>query len=151
MISGILSAATKLGKNTGSRFGSNLAAKATKHGGGVRGWSRAIGGTAVTGGFIGLGFYSESLTTGEEYGQGAGIIKGALYMVPWVNAALTIYNLGQAAGDMLYNNQQARRRTSFGRGFQDPFGNAATMRQRSQYNLNRGRASLGSEAALYHS
>jgi hypothetical protein len=104
----------------------------------------------VKGGFIGFGIYTEMMSTGKEYGMGAGFIRGAAYSVPFVAGAMTLYDFGKMGANAAYDYQQAKRRSSFTRGFQDPFGTAATMRQRSQYNLSRGRASLGSEAFLFH-
>jgi hypothetical protein len=138
-----------------------LAASAAARGGGVSGWARTgfsglakggfIGFSGLAkGGFIGFGMYVEAMSTGREYGMGAGLARGAAYSVPYVGIAMMAYDIGKMVGNAAYDYQQAKRRSSFTRGFQDPFGTAATMRQRSQYNLNRGRASLGSEAFLFH-
>lgn len=127
-----------------------LAANAAARGGGVSGWARTGFSGLAKGGFIGFGMYVEAMSTGREYGMGAGLARGAAYSVPYVGIAMMAYDIGKMVGNAAYDYQQAKRRSSFTRGFQDPFGTAATMRQRSQYNLNRGRASLGSEASLFH-
>lgn len=128
-----------------------LAGQAAAKGGGISGWMKAGGGALAKGGFIGFGLYTEAMITGREYGMGAGLAKGAAYAIPYVGAAMMLYDVGKGIGNAANEAQRAKRRSSFGQGFQDPFGTAATMRQRSQYNLNRGRASLNSEAFLYHS
>lgn len=129
----------------------HMAGRAAASGGGAVGWAKAGFKGLGKAGIFGLGMYFETVTTGQEYGLGAGLVRGAAYSVPYVGIGMMLYDVGKMAGDYAYQTQQAKRRSSFTKGFQDPFGNAATMRQRSQYNLNRGRASLGSEAYLFHS
>ena len=128
-----------------------IAGKAAAHGGGIVGWAKAGATGTFKAGIYGFGIYSELMSTGQEYGMGAGLLRGASYALPYVGEAMALYDIGKMVGDYAYQQQQSKRRSSFTRGFQDPFGNAATMRQRSQYNLNRGRASLGSEGFLFHS
>lgn len=114
---------------------------------------KTIRGTAITAGFGGLTMWSEYHTTGKEYGQGAAALKTAIYMAPTGivgGLAIAGAEMGYHLGNHMYKTQMNKRKSSFGQGFKDPFGNAATMRQRSQYVLQRGRASLGSEARLFH-
>lgn len=117
---------------------------------GVRHWMKTGMSGLMKGGMVGFGLYFEAVTSGREYGMGYGLARGAAYSVPYVGAAMMLYDIGKGIGNTMFEHQQAKRRISFSRGFQDPFGTASTMRQRSQYNLNRGRASLGSEAFLFH-
>lgn len=119
--------------------------------GGIRGWaSTSIGKTLGAGiniGFIGMSVF----TTGKEYGYGAGLAEGLMYATTGpLGHAVFVGSLVKGVGDAAEEHQKGRTKSSFTRGFQDPYGNAATMRQRSQYNLNRGRSSLGSEAYLMH-
>ena len=100
--------------------------------------------------FGSLFVYQEAMTSGREYGYGYGMLKGAAYSVPYLGQAMMLYDLGKTVGNYFYDKQQSKRKLSFTSGFQDPYGTAATMRQRSQYNIQRGRATLGSEAYLFH-
>lgn len=95
------------------------------------------------------GLYTEVNTTGKEYGLGAGIAKGLAYNIPYVGIGMLAYDGIKDIGDWAYSAQRAKRKSSFTQGFSDPYSTAATMRQRSQYNINRGRASIGSEANLF--
>lgn len=113
-------------------------------------WAKAGFSGLATGGFIGFGTYVESFGAGKTYGQGVALAKGIGYTLPYVGLAMMAYDIGKMGGNAAYDHQMGKRRSSFTRGFQDPFGTAATMRQRSQHNLNRGRSSLGSEAFLFH-
>lgn len=115
---------------------------------GPKGLKAGFGGLAKAG-FVGFGLYTEVMTN-REYGVGYGLARGAAYSVPFVAGAMLMYDAGKGIGNLAYEHQKSKRRLSWGQGFQDPFGSAATMRQRSQYNLNRGRALLGSEAMLFH-
>ena len=117
----------------------------------VKSWVKPGFGALVKVGIPGFGIYYEAMTTGQTYGIGAGILKGAAYALPGIGGAMVMYDIGKMAGNAAYDNQQAKRRSSFTTGFQDPFGTAATMRQRSQHNLSRARNSLGSEGFLFHS
>lgn len=128
-----------------------MARSAADKGGGLVGWGKAGFSGLKKAAFPALFMYQEAMTSGKEYGMGYGLLRGASYSIPFVGEAMMLYDVGKMAGDYMYQRQQSKRRSSFTRGFQDPFGNSATMRQRSQYNLNRGRASLGSEAYLFHS
>lgn len=119
--------------------------------GSFKNWAQGGFRGLAVGSATGIGLYSEYLTTGREYGYGAATIRGLAYSLPTVGTAMLAYDIGKMIGDTAYNYQQSKRRLSFTSGFQDPYGNAYTMRQRSQYNLQRGRASLGSEAYLFHS
>ena len=116
----------------------------------IASWTRTGFSGLAHGGMVGFGIYAEELSTGREYGAGLAAIRGVGYATPYVGVAMMLYDVGKTIGDTAYSYQQAKRRSSFTHGFQDPFGTASTMRQRSQHNLNRGRASLGSEAYLYH-
>lgn len=113
-------------------------------------WAKAGFKGLAMGGMVGFGTYFESMGVGKSHGQGIAVAKGIGYTLPYVGMAMFAYDVGKMAGDAAYDYQMGKRRSSFTQGFQDPFGNAATMRQRSQHNLNRGRSSLGSEAFLFH-
>lgn len=117
---------------------------------GTSSWIRGSFGGLATAGMVGFGIYAEWHSTGKEYGRGAGVIKGAAYSVPFIGGAMLMYDLGKMSGDTAYQHQQGKRRSSMGNGFVDPFGNAATMRQRSRHNLSRGRSALGNEGYLFH-
>lgn len=113
----------------------------------------SLAGKSVAVGFAGLTFWSESHSTGKEYGQGTALLKSAMYLAPTglVGAGLIMgAEIGYSMANEAYKTQMNKKKSSFTRGFNDPFGNAATMRQRSQYVLQRGRSSLGSEARLFH-
>jgi hypothetical protein len=109
-------------------------------------------GLALTAGFVGLGVYAEAMTTGKEYGYGAGIAKGLLYSVPYITAASFVYEAGKGIGNAAFDHQKSKRQTSFAKppGTPDLFGHMYTMRQRSAHNLSRGRSLVGQEARLLH-
>jgi len=109
-----------------------------------------MGGAAMVG-MTGVGIYFESMSTGREYGQGAAIARGVGYSVPYLGIAMMGYDVFKMAGNAAWDYQKNQRVSSFSRGqVPDLLGTRATMRQRSQQSLGRGRASLGSEARLFH-
>ncbi len=101
-------------------------------------------------GLVGVGLYFEMMGPGKEYGMGVGIARGVAYATMAPDMALMAYDMGKSIGDTAYASQQARGKSSFSQGQPDLLGTRATMRQRSQQSLGRGRASLGSEARLFH-
>lgn len=107
-------------------------------------------GSGVFTGLVGLGLYMEMMGPGKEYGMGVGIARGLAYATFAPGMALMAYDIGKGLGDSAYTTQQARGKSSFTQGQPDLLGTRATMRQRSQQSLGRGRASLGSEARLFH-
>ena len=114
--------------------------------------ARSIPGSAAQLGFGAFSLYTEYMSTGKTYGTGAGLISGVLYTLPGLTVPLLAYDLAKGIGDAAYQSQKGRTRSSFSTAsMNDPYGNNYTMRQRSQQNLSRGRASLGSEARLFHS
>jgi hypothetical protein len=72
-----------------------LAASAAARGGGVSGWARTGFSGLAKGGFIGFGMYVEAMSTGREYGMGAGLARGAAYSVPYVGIAMMAYDIGR--------------------------------------------------------
>jgi hypothetical protein len=109
---------------------------------------RKAPGLALIGGFG----YMELMSTGREYGYGAGLATAAMYSINGpVGLGVMAFSIGKAIGDMSYESQKVKRTSSFStaKNF-DPWGTGATMRQRSQYNLSRGRSALGNEGYLFH-
>lgn len=128
-----------------------LASRVSGVGKGAMSSSRTAFGAAITLTGAGLGIYSEYYTTGREYGTGAAVVKGIGYSMPIIGGAGLIYDLGKGIGDYAYNTQKNKRISSFSSaGVFDPYGNMATMRQRSRYSLDRGRQSLSNEGYLFH-
>lgn len=95
-----------------------------------------------------IGLYTE--LQDRELGTGLSIARGLGYMHPVFGTGLLAWDLTKGIGNAVYANQQSKLKSSFGKGISDPYGNIATMRQRSAYNLNRGRSGLNSEAFLFH-
>ncbi len=129
-------------KKTGSGIVSAASSVHQWFGGGFKGLAR--------GGVVGLGVAFELSGPSRQYGTGYAIGRGIGYSIPTVGTAMMIYDIGKSLGDAAWDYQRQKRQSSFTRGFQDPYQTAATMRARSQYNLSRGRASLSSEAYLFH-
>jgi hypothetical protein len=114
----------------------------------------AVGALGVAG--IAISGYAGYHSNKEEYGAGGaiGLALGEAAMFAAFPVAGTIggisYMAGSAAVDFGRNQYTQNRKANFGSPQQDVFGHSATMRQRSAFNIDRGRASVGQEARLFH-
>lgn len=129
--------------------------------------SKPLGKNLVKGtfGLIGLGYIASSgyfsyKTNREQYGAGGAFLMGsgralaetaltAAFPVLGATAVVSM-EAGEAAVKFGRSQYTKNRKANFGRPQYDPFGFGATMRQRSKYSLDRGRANLGNEGRMMH-
>lgn len=120
----------------------------------ANGLKGAIGGLGLAGTVV--SGYASYHSRKDEYGAGGAIAIGlgeaamfAAFPVAGTIASVG-YMAGSAAVEFGRNQYTQNRKANFGSPQQDLFGNSATMRQRSSFNIDRGRASVGQEARLFH-
>lgn len=106
-------------------------------------------------GFAGLGGAVGYYSYGHEYGSGTAFIYAAASWSPITSIPLLLLESGKQLGDWSYQQQQSRRKSSFGKSrISDPFDTIKQMRIQSIQQLSRDHSSkqrmINNEAQRFH-